>query len=494
MEEVTVMKATRYEQVADKILGLIQNGILKEGDRIPSMRQLSSELGVSINTVKEAYWTLEKQNHIEAVPQSGFYVRKSAKHHEPSVVDPSLMDPQKVGMCQIYGAFQYSGKYSQELNLGLSNIHPDFWPLDKLGKYMQEALRYHNHDSFSYIISPGYPELRNQVARMSLSGGMNLNPEEIIITNGCHEAIFLALMTVCKPGDTLIYESPIYFSSLQLLQRLNLKLIEIPSSETEGVNLDTLKFVLENHPVKAMFTISNFNNPLGFVMPDKKKNRMVTLLEEYNVTLIEDDIYGDLYFDTRPSACKAFDKTGNVIHCSSITKTVSPGLRIGWIAPGEKYFDEINRLKTLLNISTGAINQIAAARFLKEGGYDRHMRKLREALKIQVAEVRACIIENFPEGTDVTDPEGGSLLWITLPEGIDSLEIYHEALKKNILIAPGCLFSMKPKFNNCMRINAGHWNEKIRKAIVYLGKLCREYKPDTLKPVSDDTCCRAMPD
>ncbi|PKL18022.1 MAG: GntR family transcriptional regulator [Spirochaetae bacterium HGW-Spirochaetae-5] len=486
------MKATRYEQVADKILTLIQNGILKEGDRLPSMRQLSGELGVSINTIKEAYWTLEKQNYIEAVPQSGFYVMKNIKHHDPSVSDPSLMDPQQVGLCQIYGAFQNSGKYSPELNLGLSNINPDFWPTDKLGKYMHEALRYHNHDSFSYIMSPGYPELRNQVSRLSLSGGMDLNPDEIIITNGCHEAIFLALMTVCKPGDTVIYESPIYFSSILLIQRLNLKLIEINASEKEGINLDTLKFVLDNHPVKAMFTISNFNNPLGFAMPDTKKMEMVALLEKYNVTLIEDDIYGDLYFDTRPSACKSFDRTSNVIHCSSITKTVSPGLRIGWIAPGEKYFDEICRLKTLLNISSGSINQIAAARFLKEGGYERHMRKLREALKQQVAEVRGFILEHFPEGTKVTDPGGGSLLWISLPEGIDSLDIYHQALKKNILIAPGCLFSMKQRYNNCLRLNAGHWNDKIRKAIVYIGKLCREYNPDYHKTDEKEECLRAI--
>jgi DNA-binding transcriptional MocR family regulator len=493
MGEVKEMKATRYEQVADKILNLIQNGILKEGEKIPSMRQLSSELGVSLNTVKEAYWTLEKQNHIEAVPQSGFYVKKSARHYEPSVFEPSLMDPQQVGLCHIYGAFQNSGNYSPELNLGLSNIHPDFWPVEKLGKYMQEALRYHNHESFSYILSPGYPELRSQIARLSLSGGMNVNPEEIIITNGCHEAIFLALMTVCKPGDTIIFESPIYFSSLLLLQRLNLKLIEIPASEKDGINIDTLKFILDNHTVKAMFTISNFNNPLGFIMPDEKKKEMVNLLDRYNVVLIEDDIYGDLFFDTRPSACKAFDKTSNVIHCSSITKTVSPGLRIGWIIPGNKYFDEICSLKTLLNISSGAINQIAAARFLKEGGYDSHMRKLRESLKAQVSEVRACIIENFPEGTKVTDPEGGSLLWVTLPGGIDSLHIYHEALKKNILIAPGCLFSIKPKFNNCLRINAGHWNDKIRKAIIHIGKLCREYNPDKYKKAERDECCRAIP-
>ena len=466
------MKGTRYKEVAAKILNLIEKGILKEGDKIPSMRQLSSELGVSINTVKEAYWTLEKQNYIEAFPQSGFYVKKSIPPCEPSHFDPALMDPQKVGLCQIYGAFQSSGKYTPELNLGLSNISPGFFPTDKLAKYIQDSLRYNENESFNYIMPPGYSGLREQIARVSLSAGMNLNPDDIIITNGCHEAIFLSLMAVCRPGDTVIFESPMYFSSLLLIQRLNLKLIELPASEKEGINIDTLKFILDNHNVKAMFTISSFNNPLGFTMASSKKKEMVELLDRYGVVLVEDDIYGELYFQSRPPCSKSFDRNENVIYCSSMSKTVSSGLRIGWIIPGSRYFEEICSLKNMLNISTASINQLAAARFFKEGGYDRHMRKLREALKFQVSEMRKCILENFPPGTEVTDPQGGSLLWIKLPEKCDTLRIYHEALKNNILIAPGCLFTMKEKYNNCLRINAGHWDERIRKAVIFLGNLC----------------------
>lgn len=466
------MKSTRYKEVAAKILNLIEKGILKEGDKIPSMRQLSSELGVSVNTVKEAYWTLEKQNYIEAFPQSGFYVKKRIIPYEPSHFDPALMDPQKVGLCQIYGAFQSSGKYTPELNLGLSNISPGFFPTEKLAKYIQDALRYNENESFNYIMPPGYSGLREQIARISLSAGMNLNPDDIIITNGCHEAIFLSLMAVCRPGDTVIFESPMYFSSLLLIQRLNLKLIELPASEKEGINIDTLKFILDNHNVKAMFTISSFNNPLGFTMPSSKKKEMTELLDRYGVVLVEDDIYGELYHESRPPASKSFDRRDNVIYCSSMSKTVSSGLRIGWIIPGSRYFEEICSLKNMLNISTASVNQLAAARFFKEGGYDRHMRKLREALKIQVSEMRKCIFENFPPGTEVTDPEGGSLLWIKLPEDCDTLHIYHEALKNNILIAPGCLFTMKGRYNNCLRINAGHWDDRIRKAVILLGKIC----------------------
>ncbi len=470
------MKTTKYTQVADRIINLIDKGTLKDGDRLPSMRQLCTELNVSMNTVKEAYWSLEKQNIIEAIPQSGFFVKKhSARNIECSVSDPSEMDPLKFSLCQIYGAFQSSGKFSPGTNLGIANVNPLLWPSDKLGKYMQEAVRYHDNDSFSYLMSPGYLELRRQIARLGLAGGMNLSPDEIIITNGCHEAIFLSMMAVCKPGDTVIFESPVYFNSIQLLKLMDLKLIEVPSVPEEGINLDTLKFILENHRVKAMFAIPNFNNPLGFVMPVEKKQKLVRLLEEHNVVLIEDDIYGELYFEKRPDTCKAFDTTGNVIQCSSISKSVAPGLRIGWVIPG-RYYDRISELKTVLNISTTSITQIAAARFLKEGGYDRHMRKLREAIRTQSYEMRRCILENFPSGTEVSEPEGGIFLWIRLPEHIDSFEIYQEALKKNILIAPGCLFSMKEKYTNCFRINSGYWDRDIRDAVISLGRICSGYE------------------
>ncbi len=365
------MKTTRYEQVAESILNLIKNGVLKEGDKIPSLRQLSQELNVSVNTVKEAYWKLEDQNYIIALPQSGFYVKRqnsgTSKRSRPEIVDPRLCDPQDAGLCRVYGAFQSMGLCGDEATLGIASVCPDFYPSKRIGRFFQEALRDHERESFDYLMPPGHAGLREQISRWSISCGANLSPEDIVITNGCHEAIFLALMAVCEPGDAIAFESPIYFNLLRLLQQLKLKIIEIPSSEREGVNLDTLQFVIENHPVKAMFTISNFNNPLGFSIPGDKKRKLAKLLCERKIPLIEDDVYGDLSFENRPETCKSYDSDGNVVLCSSFSKTIAPGLRVGWIAPG-KYFERVIELKMLLNISTASVNQIAVARFLKEGG------------------------------------------------------------------------------------------------------------------------------
>jgi DNA-binding transcriptional MocR family regulator len=477
------MKITRYGQVAERILNLINNGVLKEGEKIPSIRQLSQELNVSINTVKEAYWKLERENHIVAVPQSGFYVQKRFSDTSPKEeIDPSRLDPQEVSLCHIYGAFQNMGQCTPEVSLGIATLNPEFWPTQKMARYYQEAMRYQEIESYNYIMSPGYSQLREQIARIGLSCGLDLSPDEIIITNGCHEAVFLALMALCKPGDSVVFESPMYFNLLQLLEQLDLRIIELPSSQIEGVNLDTLGFVIENYPVKAMFSIPNVNNPLGFSMPIWKKKKLIQLLTQKNIPLIEDDIYGDLGFETRDETCKAFDAEGNVILCSSFSKTLAPGLRVGWIVPG-KYYDQVIKMKTLLNISTASINQIVVARYLKEGGYERHLRKLRKDLKRQVSGLRSCIMEYFPKGTNVTNPSGGFLLWVELPESIDTDVIYQDAVKENILIAPGNLFTMKDKYSNCMRLNAGFWNEQVEKAIQHIGRLCVDQQKNTAKKI-----------
>jgi DNA-binding transcriptional MocR family regulator len=464
----------RNEMVAQRILGLIRKGVLKEGDRIPSIRQLSRELNVSINTVKDAYWKLESRNYIVAVPQSGFYVKKQAlTDTSPETEDPHLLDPQDVSLCRIYGAFQTMGHCTPEISLAIATLAPDLRPTAKMGRFIAQAMRENEQDSFNYLMTPGYLGLREQIARWGLSCGLDLSPDEIVITNGCHEAIFLALMAVCEPGDTVVLESPIYFNLLKLLQHLKLKIIEIPGSGDEGLNLNTLRYVLDNHSVKAVFSISNVNNPKGFSMSRAKKKELAALLDCHGIPLIEDDIYGDLGFNRRPHPCKSFDSSGGIMLCSSFSKTIAPGFRVGWIVPG-RFFDQVVETKTLLNISTASIIQIAVARFLKDGGYERHLRSVRKTLSKQVTAMREAILKYFPPGTRVTRPTGGYLMWIELPRGIDTEEIYYLALKQDILIAPGDLFSVKSKYDHCMRLSAGIWNRRVEKAIAYIGALCRE--------------------
>lgn len=474
-KEVTMAeKITRYEQVAERIIRLVENGVLKPGDRVPSLRELSRELDVSLNTVKQAYWRLEDRNYIVAVPQSGFYVKQRSLLDSPACktdADPALLDPQEVSLCRIYGAFQELGRCTPEVSLSIATLDPCMWPKEKLGRYLQDAVKESREDAYNYQMPPGYAPLRDQIARHSLSCGLDLRSDEILITNGCHEAVFLAMMAVCRPGDTVVLESPIYFSLLDLLKQLGLRVIEIPTSDADGINLETLQFVLENHPVRAMFSISNFNNPLGFSMPDWKKKKLVRLLAGHGVPLVEDDIYGDLAFEQRPTTCKTYDSRGDVLLCSSFSKTLAPGLRVGWIVPG-RYYDQVIKLKTLLNIATASANQIAVAKFLREGGYERHLRQVRKQLKTHLTALRAGVLKWFPAGTRVTNPDGGVLLWVELPPEADTAIVFKEALAQGIMIAPGRLFSISSNLSNCMRLNAGIWNPRMERAIRTLGDIC----------------------
>lgn len=464
---------TAYAEVAERIIKLISSGALKAGDKLPSLRELSQELNVSLNTVKEAYWRLEDRHYVEAVPQSGYYVRDTPAPVPRGTQASADLDPKKVSLCRVYSSFA-SERREHDAGLALGIASTPLGPLsaEKLGRYVKEALREEPEAAFDYCLPPGYRPLLEAISRHSISARSDLRPDELVITNGCHESVFLALMAVCEPGDAVAIESPMYFNVLSLLQRLKLRAIEIPADAKLGMNLDILRFVLENQAVKAVFSIPNFSNPLGSVMPDREKRRMVELLAAHGVPLIEDDVYGDLSFQSRPAACKGYDSEGLVIHCSSFSKSIGPGLRLGWIAPG-RYLDEVLRLKTLLNLGTSSITQMALSRFLEDGGYERYLRGIRRRLKASVNAVRSRILELFPEGTAVSEPQGGFVLWITLPGEADSLELYHRALERRVLIAPGCLFTLKDQYGSSFRINAGTMDERVDECIQELGRLCK---------------------
>jgi DNA-binding transcriptional MocR family regulator len=465
------LKTKLYEEIADRIIILIEQGVLKEGDKIPSIRTLSNQLGVSLNTIKESFWYLENHNYIQSIPQSGYYVRNlNDKIVKKDVIDPKSYNPVKVSLCKIYSAFLVEGKCPPEAELGIATTNSDFWPKDKIRKCIQDIIRYDNDTAFRYSMSPGYKPLIEQISLFALQAGININPDEIIITTGCMEAIYLAIKTICKPGDTIAIQTPMFFNFLQLCEELNLNILEIPNVADVGVNIDILKFVIDNYDIKAFLTIPNFNNPSGSCMTDPQKEELVKMIEDANIYLIEDDIYADIYFsDKRPKPCKAFDDSGNVILCSSFSKILVPGLRIGWIAPG-KLYKKIEKTKLLMNIGCSTLDQMIVTKFLQDGSIERHLRKLRKILKSQTQNMRELILDTFPEGTKVSDPKGGFVLWVELPKNIDSLKLYELLLDKGIIIAPGVTFSASGKYNSFFRLNAGIWNEKIIESIKYIAE------------------------
>lgn len=448
----------QYEKVFQSISSMINEGLLQEGDRIPSLRRMSEQTDVSLNSVREAYTRLEQLFLIEARPQSGYFVRPLRKELQAVPArDPVSMNPNEVGLCRIFDACQEKGDLSPRSALGIATLDPDFYPVQETGKILRDIIQQEPQRMFEYMVPPGYLPLREELSRIAMEGGAKIHPEDIVITNGCHEALYLVLSALCKRGDTIALESPFYFNLLHMLEKLELKVLEIPSAPDQGIPLETLEFILEQYSISAMVTSSNFSNPTGFSHDKKKKKALLKLLEKYKVPLVEDDIYSELYFGSKrpPSYYHLATEGQEVYLCSSFSKTLGPGLRIGWVWPG-KLKETVIEHKTLMNLGASALDQMTIARFLKAGYFHRHLRRLRKQLAGNVNILRRNILEQFPAGTRVTNPSGGMILWVCLPAEIDSMELYNKALEKGILIAPGSLFSLKRDYSNCFRINAGY--------------------------------------
>ncbi|MDD5285302.1 MAG: PLP-dependent aminotransferase family protein [Desulfuromonadaceae bacterium] len=467
-------KILLYEEIAAKICGMIDDGTYRVGERVPSIRDLSQKMRVSANTVMEAYANLENFGRIEARPQSGYYVRSSIpelRERPGKEIEATEVTPHPVIQNDVTLRVMRNITDASLVPLGGAIPNYDLLPADKLNRILASEVRRFPVQSVSYSASKGTKRLRTQIAKRSLGSGCSLSADDIVITSGCVEAISMSLQAICRPGDTVAIGSPVYYTFLNFIQWMGLKVLEIPSTPKEGMSLDVLSYAIRHNPVHACIAISNFNNPLGSLMPDEKKRELVKLLAKHEIPLIEDDVYGDLAFGAlRPTALKTYDEKGMVLYCSSYSKTLAPGYRIGWIAPG-KFRSKIIQLKSLFNIATATPTQLAVAEFLTNGGYDHHLRRICRVYSRQVNQVRDAVGRHFPLGTRVSRPEGGFVVWVELPEEIDTLKLYEAALKEGISIAPGQIFTLGDKYGNCLRLNAAIWSEQVEQALETLGGL-----------------------
>ncbi|MDQ6477930.1 PLP-dependent aminotransferase family protein [Dyadobacter sp. LHD-138] len=468
-----IIKDYLYLNIARQFESQIRDGVLKMGDKLPSVRQVSRERGISINTITQAYLELESLSLIESRPKSGFYVCYSQKRNLPV---PSPSKPPLSALHQLEEDLidkVYDSMREKNITLlSLGFPAAELLPIAKLNKGLVHAMRTLPDSGTGYEPVPGNEKLRNEIARLSFSWGGNLKAEDIVTTPGCISALSYCLTALAGPGDTIIVESPAYFGILQLAKSLRLKVIELPTNFITGIELDALKNTLSKRRIAACVLISNFNNPSGSLMPADHKKEVVRLMEYHNIPLIEDDIYGELYFGShRPTNCKTYDESGLVLCCSSVSKTLAPGYRVGWVSPG-RFKDQIMRTKLHHSLSSASITQEVVADFLKNGRYENHLRKIRATLYNNYRNYVKTINEHFPDHVKLTQPQGGFFLWLELEKGFDVISLYEKAMRFNISIAPGRMFSLHKQFQNCMRLNYGmYWNKELEKSLEILGML-----------------------
>ncbi|PLY02274.1 MAG: GntR family transcriptional regulator [Desulfuromonas sp.] len=461
-----------YESVAERVAFLVEEGTYRPGERVPSIRNLSQQFKVSVNTIKEAYRLLEDRRVIEARPQSGFFVcARLPEVVNAPLVSPPELSPMTVSTSELTARVMRDTLSPELVQFGCAIPNPELLPIERLNRMLSSETRRFRNQSIAYAMPPGNPRLRKQIAQRLVLSNCTLRPDEIVITDGCTEAVSLALRCICRPGDTIAIETPVYYNFLQLIESQGLKALEIPTDPSEGISLEALDYALEHNTVKAALVISNFNNPLGSRMSDARKRQLVEMLAEREIPLIEDDIYGDLAHDgDRPSVAKAYDRKGLVMLCSSFSKTLAPGYRVGWMAPG-RFQEPFERLKMVNTIASAAPTQMAIAEFLANGGYDHHLRSIRRVYARKVAQMAAAIGQHFPAGTRVSRPRGGFSLWVEMPETVDALDFYRLAIAEGITLAPGHLFSTSGKYRNCVRLNAAFWSEREERAVEKLGEL-----------------------
>lgn len=466
----------KYMEVADRIESMIENGVLKVGDRLLSVRALSKEQGISLSTSFQAYYNLESKGLIEARPQSGYYVKFTPKSFPelPTISEPPK-DAVEVTVDDVINSVYRKLHITGLTNFSLAVPAIDLLPSAKLNKSLLHVIRDSPSSCLNYEELQGNPDLRKQIARQAFNWGGTLKADDIVVTAGCMEAIALCLKAVTKRGDAVAIESPTYFAFFQVMESLGLKVVEIPTNPVEGVDLNFLEDAIRKFNIKACLLVPNFNNPMGTRMSDENKKRLVTMMARQEIPIIEDDIYGELYFGkTRPRTCKSYDKKGLVLHCASFSKSLAPGYRIGWAIPG-RFKEQFVRLKRMHTVSTNTVTQAALAHFLSVGRYELHLRHLRKSLHTQMLRYAQSISEHFPSDMRMTRPHGGFALWIELNKNVNAFKLHKRAIKNNIGFAPGQMFSSSMRFENCLRISCGDpWTDKIEDAIKVLGRMAKE--------------------
>lgn len=463
----------RYEKLAAELEGMMVDGALRHGDRLPSVRRLSQERRLSVSTVVQALRQLESRGLVEARPQSGYFVRRPGPARAEPVRRKTPETAVPVDLSERLVRVLQAGCRPLVAPLAAALPAPQLLPVAALQRLYAGVARRHPKllEGGSHV-NMNEPALVRQLVRRSLAWGGPLASDEIVITNSCTEALGLCLRSVTKPGDTVAVESPGYYLMLQLLETLGLRALEIPTDPRHGLSVEAFELASRHGGIAACLLVPNASNPLGSVMPDERKRQLAALTAVRGIAVIEDDIYGDLHFGAqRPWPIKAFDTAGNVMLCSSFSKSLSPSLRIGFVAAG-RYRSAIALQKTITSGGTNPITQNVLAEYLESTAFERHLRSLRRAYEQQVEAMRAAVGRHFPAATRMSQPQGGYVLWVELPEEFDTTQLYERAIGENLAYVPGELFSASGMYRSCLRLNCGNpHTPEIEDAVRRLGRV-----------------------
>ena len=461
-----------YQQIAQALAQLIHGGTFKTGQRLPSVRETALTRGVSISTAMQAYHLLEEQGLVQARPKAGYFVRRAQRIAQPSQSAPPQRSflVERQTRSEGFAMLHQPGDHASFG--GFTPQSSELFDDARLRMAVGRASRVHRRSLTEYNkADAGRPALRQAVAQRALHMGCTLDASDIVITASCTQAVSLCLRAVTQPGDVVALESPTFFGYLDLIESLGLRVLEIPTHPATGLSLPAL----DTQPIKAVLAAPTLSNPLGSVMPLAAKQKLVKLLAQRRVPLIEDVVFNDLLAgDERRKAAKAWDTEGNVMVCGSFAKTVAPGIRLGWV-DGGRWRNTIAKHKQLQGAATNAVLEEALADLLTQGSYEANLRRLASQVAIRRSEARHLIAQHFPAGTRVSNPPSGYTLWLEMDANLDSMALFQRCASEGITFRPGSLFTATDRFRHCLRLSlSAQWDDRAKTALTRSGAIAKE--------------------
>lgn len=462
----------KYLRLAKNFERQLRAGVLRVGDRLPSIRQLRDAHQVSAATAVGCYLWLERQGYVRARPKSGYFVSRAPMPEGPAPdVAGRVRGPVPVRVGGLGAAAGVTPARHDMLDLGPAVVSPVLLPTRRLNRSVRMAMSAFADHAVRYEDARGALRLRRQIARLVFRQGASCSADDIVVTSGSTEALNLAIRAVTRPGDVVAVESPGCYETLQVLESLHLRAVEVPHVPHQGVDLHLLGAAVTRHRVAALVTIATCHNPMGDCADDASKSAVVGFAERHDIPIIESDTFGDLVFGgPRPRTLKSFDTSGLVLQCSSLAHYIAPGFNLGFICGG-RWRAEVQHLKSITNVANARLPQLAMAEFLESGGLETHLRELRVVLWRSVEAAREEVLRTFPAGTRVSQPEGGFVLWVQLPDRFDGTDVAARAAAAGITILPGQAFSANHQYKSCIRIACGHPAEVLRPAVRTLARL-----------------------
>ncbi len=488
-------KRSLYKQLRDQLKRMIDEGTLPAGTKLPGTREFAEQLGVSRKTVLSAFVELEAESYIESIPQSGTIVkdrRKLLLYGSKSDTKDNADYPARHTEPFDWEQFNIPGDFfampPRTINdlgnrtISFTKALPDdrLFPFEQIKQITSTLLWYPKEFFFNYGNPQGYQPLVEYIeGRMALDGvdmvAGSPNENHIIITNGFQNAINLLVSMLVKPGDTVAIENPTYAAILNLLIARDVNYVGIPVDEN-GMKVDNLAEILKERKIAAVITIPTFHNPTGTTMSLERRYALLKLAENHKFPIIEDAYANDLrYSGEVDPTLKSLDRGGYVLQIGSYSKTLLPGLRLGWITLSANAAQYAFRLKRACDKSDSFFLQVILFEFIKKGYYEKHLRKTRRAYKARLEAMLDAMRENFPPIVTWYQTEGGLSVWVNLPKDWKSMAVYQLARERGVEFAVANFFSTDKHDSNGFRLSFAQLDEKeIIEGINRLGELLRD--------------------